>query len=50
MDWGNIEILDSANNDYKVELKEIMHINKLKPDLNVHTHTYIHTLIFNSNN
>ena len=35
MDWDGVEILDSASNDFKLLLKERLHINKLKPDLNV---------------
>ena len=33
-DFDNIEILDSASNDYKLQLKELLHINKIKPSLN----------------
>jgi len=32
---NNIEILDKADTDYKLRLKEMMHINKLKPSLNI---------------
>ena len=31
----DIEILDRADSDYKLKLKEAMYINKLKPQLNV---------------
>ena len=35
MDWSNVEIVDSAETDYKLLIKEQLHINKLKPDLNI---------------
>ena len=30
MDWENMEILDSARDDYRLRLKEMLYINKLK--------------------
>jgi hypothetical protein len=34
MDYSNVEILDSADNDFKLKLKELLHIVKRKPILN----------------
>ena len=31
---NNIEIIDRASNNYKLQLKEMIHINKQKPELN----------------
>jgi hypothetical protein len=33
MDWENMEILDSSRDDYRLRLKEMFYINKLKPEL-----------------
>jgi len=35
MDANNIEILDKADTDYNLRLKEILHIGKHKPSLNI---------------
>jgi len=35
IDANNIEILDKADTDYKLRLKEILHIGKHKPSLNI---------------
>jgi hypothetical protein len=34
IDYENVEILDKASTDNKLLLKEMLHINKLKPTLN----------------
>ncbi len=34
IDYEGIEILDKANSDHKLLLKEMLYINKLKPTLN----------------
>ena len=33
-DFDNVEILDRADTDYKLQIKELLHINKMKPSLN----------------
>jgi hypothetical protein len=43
IDFDNIEILDKADSDYKLKMKEMLHINQLKPILNIQ-----HTAKFNS--
>jgi len=34
IDFENVEILDRADNDFKLQYKELMHIDKRKPTLN----------------
>lgn len=34
MDYENIEVLDSADNDFKLRIKEMLHIVRNKPELN----------------
>ncbi|CAF1151054.1 unnamed protein product [Brachionus calyciflorus] len=34
MDYGNIEIIDKADTDMKLPIKELLHILKRKPSLN----------------
>lgn len=34
MDYDNVEILDSADSDFKLQIKELLHILKRKPALN----------------
>ena len=35
IDWDNMEILNTARDQKRLLLKEMLHINKLKPQLNV---------------
>ena len=52
-DFDNIEALDHANNDYKLQLKELLHVNKDKPTLNIQLMSeqyQIKTLIIGSRN
>lgn len=34
MDYKNIQIIDRASNDFKVRMKELLHILHTKPELN----------------
>ena len=45
MDYENIEVLDKANTHKKVLLKEMLHIQKEKPTLNVQKGSSLFTLI-----
>jgi hypothetical protein len=35
IDWDNIDILETARDQRRLLLKEMLHINKLKPQLNI---------------
>ena len=35
IDYDNVQILDRADSDRKLQLKEVMHIDKRKPSLNI---------------
>ena len=35
IDWDNIDILETARDQRRLLLKEMLHINKLKPHLNI---------------
>ena len=48
MNWEEIKMLDSARNNYRMRLKEMMYINKLKPELNVQKFPQIISLLLNS--
>ena len=50
MDWENMEILDSARDDYRVRLKEMLYINKLKPELNVQKSSQMFSLLLSQGN
>ena len=45
MNFENIKILDRANKDIKLFLKEMLYIRKLKPSLNKQLETELFTLI-----
>jgi len=45
IDFDNVKILDRASNDRKLKLKEMLHIDNKKPDLNVQTQSYVFSLI-----
>ncbi len=47
MDWENMEILDSARDDYRLRLKEMLYINQLKPELNVQKSSQMFILLLN---
>ena len=34
MDFENVEVLDHANSDYRIRIKELRHILKQQPSLN----------------
>jgi hypothetical protein len=34
MDYENIKVIDRASNDFKLRMKELLHILKTKPELN----------------
>ncbi len=46
MDWENMEILDSARDDYRLRLKEMLYINKL----NVQKNSQMFSLLLNQGN
>ena len=41
----NVEIIDRANNDLKLRIKEMLHIDNLKPTLNRQKHSHMLSLI-----
>ena len=45
IDWDNIEIIDSARDQKRLLLKEMLHINKLKPKLNIQMSSKLFSLI-----
>ena len=45
IDFANVEILDRANSIKKLELKEMLHIRKLKPSLNKQIESELFNLI-----
>ena len=45
IDWDNIEILDTARDKRRLLLKEMLHINKLKSQLNVQKSSKLFSLI-----
>ncbi len=45
IDWDNIEILDTARDQRRLLFKEMLHINKLKPQLNVQKSSKLFSLI-----
>ena len=45
MDWDNINILDTADTNKKLLLKEMLYINKLKPELNVQKSSNLFSLL-----
>ena len=45
IEYDNIEVLDNANNDKKLLLKEMLYINKLKPSLNKQRKSALFSLI-----
>ena len=45
MDFDNVEILDRASNDWKLQYKEMLFIRKLNPLLNKQTNSELFTLI-----
>jgi len=45
IDWDNIEILDTARDQRRLLLKEMLHINKLKPQLNIQKSSKLFSLI-----
>ena len=50
MDWETMEILDSARDDYTLRLKEMLYINKLKPELNLQKSSQMFSLLLNQGN
>jgi hypothetical protein len=50
MDWENMEILDTARDDYRLRLKEMLYINKLKPELNVQKSSQMFSLLLSQGN
>jgi hypothetical protein len=45
IDWDNMEILDKAKDRWRLLLKEMLHINKLKPQLNIQKSSKLFSLI-----
>ena len=45
IDWGQIEILDTADTDKKLLLKEMLYINKRKPELNIQKSSNLFSLL-----
>jgi hypothetical protein len=45
IDFDEVEIIDSASNEQKLALKEMLHINKINPKLNVQKTSYVFSMI-----
>ncbi len=45
IDWGSMEILDTARDQRRLLLKEMLHIDKFKPKLNVQKSSKLFSLI-----
>ena len=52
MDYDNVEVIDNASNDFKLKMKELLHILKTEPELNKQLNSQsnfeIKTLIINA--
>ena len=49
IDWDGIRIIDRANNEQKLLLKEMLHIDKQKPHLNVQKKSYVFSMMIGKN-
>ena len=49
IDWENVSILDRASNDQKLLLKEMLHINKLNPSMNIQQQSYVFSMLIGKN-
>jgi hypothetical protein len=45
IDWDDMQVIDSARDDRRLLLKEMLHINKLKPELNIQRSTKLFSLL-----
>ena len=45
IDFDNVEIIDTASNDLKLQWKEMIHIRTKKPSFNVQENSELFTLI-----
>jgi hypothetical protein len=45
IDWDDMQVIDSARDDRMLLLKEMLHINKLKPELNIQRSTKLFSLL-----
>jgi hypothetical protein len=50
MDLENMEIIDSARDDYRLRLKDMLYISKLKPKLNVQKNLQMFSLLLSQGN
>ena len=49
IDWDNMKILDTARDDKRLLLKEMLYINKIKPELNIQKSSKLFSLIIGNN-
>ena len=49
IDWDDMQIVDTARDDRRLLLKEMLHINNLKPQLNVEKSSKLFSLLIGSN-
>ena len=45
IDYDKVKIIDKVSNNNQLLLKEMLHIDKLKPELNKQKHSYTNSLI-----
>ena len=45
IDWDDMQVIDSARDDRRLLLKEMLYINKLKPELNIQRSTKLFSLL-----
>ena len=48
IDWDDMQVIDTARDDRRLLLKEMLHINNLKPQLNVQKSSKLFSLLIGS--
>ena len=48
IDWDDMNIIDTARDDRRLLLKEMLHINNLKPQLNIQKSSKLFSLLIGS--
>jgi hypothetical protein len=48
IDWDDMQVVDTARDDRRLFLKEMLHINNLKPQLNVQKSSKLFSLLIGS--
>ena len=48
IDWDDMQVIDTARDDRRLLFKEMLHINNLKPQLNVQKSSKLFSLLIGS--